>query len=108
MTILSSAIDTRGPEFQENAAHMAGLLDELHATIGAVIQGGGDRARERHLKRGKLLPRERVRRLLDPGAPFLELSQLAGLKLYDDNVPAGGVITGIGRVMGRELSLIHI
>ena len=65
-----------------------------------ALLGGGDVARERHLGRKKLLPRDRVDKLLDPGSPFLELSQLAGYELYEDDVPAGGIITGIGRIMG--------
>src|SRR5690606_30914870 len=71
-----------------------------------IKQGGGEQARERHLARGKLLPRERIRRLLDPGSPFLELSQLAAWGMYGNDVPAAGIITGIGRVSGRECVIV--
>jgi len=106
MTVLTSAIDTRAPAFAENAAANRALADDLKAQVAAVKAGGGDRARERHTARGKLLPRERVRTLCDAGAPFLELSQLAGHELYDDAVPAGGIVTGIGRVAGRECVIV--
>ena len=106
MTVLRSALDTRTAEFRENAAHTQGLATELRTQISAVKQGGGARARARHTARGKLLPRERVRLLLDPGAPFLELSQLAAHGMYDDAAPGAGIITGIGRVENRECVII--
>jgi 3-methylcrotonyl-CoA carboxylase beta subunit len=74
--------------------------------VATLLQGGGERARERHTGRGKLLPRERIRALLDPGSPFLELSQLAASGMYGDEVPCAGIITGIGRVAGRECMLV--
>lgn len=77
------------------------LVDDLRLTIAQIAQGGSQEARAKHLARGKLLPRERVERLLDPGTPFLEFSQLAAHNVYDDDVPAAGLITGIGRVSGR-------
>jgi 3-methylcrotonyl-CoA carboxylase beta subunit len=106
MSVIASAIDNRSAAFQANAAAMRALIDDLHAVVRRIKQGGDERARERHLARGKLLPRERVRRLLDPGSPFLELSQLAAHGMYDDEVPCAGIITGIGRVAGRECVIV--
>src|SRR2546421_11671059 len=102
MAILTSAVSPRSEEFKRNAAAMHGLVDRLRAEVRRVNEGGGPKARERHLARGKLLPRERVRTLLDVGSPFLELSQLAGHGLYGEDVVAAGIITGIGRINGQE------
>ncbi|MEE3326188.1 MAG: carboxyl transferase domain-containing protein [Myxococcota bacterium] len=85
---------------------MRDLIENLRAKQASIAEGGGKRAVEKHLARGKLLPRERVRQLLDPGTPFLEFSALAGEGLYEDPIPAGGIITGIGRVSGRECVVI--
>ncbi len=106
MTIFKSAIDTRSAGFKSNASHMRELADDLRARVGEIKVGGSERARQKHLNRGKLLPRDRVRTLLDVGSPFLEFSQLAAHGMYDDQVPAGGVITGIGRVSGRECVIV--
>ena len=106
MTVLKTAIDPKSAEFRENDAVMRGLVDDLRVTVTRIKEGGGERARQRHTDRGKLLPRDRVRRLLDPGAPFLEFSQLAGHEVYDDVVPAAGLITGIGRVAGAECVIV--
>jgi len=106
MPMIRSAIETRSESYQKNVAAMRALVDDLRTTVAEAKLGGGERARERHLARGKLLPRDRVRTLLDIGSPFLEFSQLAGYELYDDPVPAGGVITGIGRVSGRECVIV--
>ena len=106
MTVLATALDTGGEAFRGNEAAMAALVDDLETQVARVAEGGGARVRERHLARGKLLPRERLHVLLDPGAPFLELSQLAGHGLYEDAVPAGGIITGIGRIEGRECVVV--
>ena len=106
MTVLKSNISTRSPAFRENQAAMAALVSELREKVSKIKEGGGEKARERHLARGKLLPRERVRTLLDVGSPFLELSQLAADGLYDDEVPCAGLITGIGRVAGRECMIV--
>jgi 3-methylcrotonyl-CoA carboxylase beta subunit len=106
MTVLKSAVDPRSEEFRTNAAAMAALVADLRARVDAARLGGGEAARQKHLGRGKLLPRERVRTLLDPGAPFLEFSQLAAHGVYDDDVPAAGLITGIGRVSGRECVVV--
>ncbi len=106
MPVLTSGINLRSPEFRANAAAMQAHVAKLRALIAAVELGGGARARERHLSRGKLLPRERVDLLLDPGAPFLEFSQLAAYQVYREEVPAAGIVTGIGRVSGRECVIV--
>ena len=85
---------------------MRRLVDDLRATIDRIREGGGTAARERHAARGKMLPRERIRALLDSASPFLEFSQLAGHGLYGDPVPAGGIVTGIGRISGRECVIV--
>jgi 3-methylcrotonyl-CoA carboxylase beta subunit len=103
---LATSLDPRSAAFRENAAHMEALVADLRATTERIARGGGDEARERHLGRGKLLPRERVRVLLDAGSPFLELSPLAALGLYGDEVPCAGIVTGIGRVSGRECVIV--
>ncbi|MGF1594637.1 MAG: carboxyl transferase domain-containing protein [Kiloniellaceae bacterium] len=106
MPLISSKVKPRDPEFAANRRVNQHLADDLRARVEQIKQGGGAAARDRHLGRGKLLPRERVRRLLDSGSPFLELSQLAASGLYDDEVPAAGLITGIGRVSGRECVIV--
>ncbi len=103
---LRSIIDTRSAEFQANREVMTGLVIELRRTVEQVRQGGGERARARHVNRGKLLPRDRVRSLVDPGSPFLEVGQLAAHGMYGGEVPAAGLITGIGRVAGRECMIV--
>src|SRR5690242_16386479 len=85
---------------------MQAAVDDLRARVMQIRQGGGEGPRQRHLARGKLLPRDRVRVLLDPGSPFLELSQLAAFGMYGDEAPGAGIITGIGRVMGRECVVV--
>jgi len=97
-----SKINTRSPEFIANAVFMQQQVDDLKIKLEQIKLGGGKRSRDRHLSRGKLLPRDRVLALLDAGSPFLELSQFAAHKVYPDNVPAAGIITGIGRVGGRN------
>ena len=106
MTVLKSSIDTRAAEFAANAKAMQAAVDDLRANVEAVKQGGGEAARERHTGRGKMLPRERVRALLDPGSPFLELSQLAAHGMYDADIPAAGIITGVGRIAGIECVVV--
>ncbi len=106
MSLITTALDPRSPGFAENAAQMQSLVDDLREKLEKIALGGGQRAREKHLARGKLLPRERVHTLLDAGSPFLELSQFAGYRVYDDEVPAAGVITGIGRVAGQECVIV--
>jgi len=107
MMRLESSVDPDSAAFRENAAAMRALVDDLRATVARIAEGGGERARERHRARGKLPPRERIEVLLDPGAPFLELSQLAAHGVYgEDEVPAAGIITGVGRVCGRECVIV--
>ncbi len=106
MAVLESKVNQRSDAYKANFASMNTKLSQLRARVAAVKQGGGERSRARHLSRGKLLPRDRVRALLDRGAPFLELSQLAAFEVYDDNIASGGLITGIGRVSGRECLII--
>ncbi|MCX7373431.1 MAG: methylcrotonoyl-CoA carboxylase [Alphaproteobacteria bacterium] len=101
-----SQINPRGEEFRSRAAHNAALSEELRARVAMAALGGPERARERHTARGKLLPRQRVERLLDVGAPFLELSPLAAHGMYRDEVPGAGIITGIGRVSGRVCVIV--
>jgi 3-methylcrotonyl-CoA carboxylase beta subunit len=108
MAQIESTLDTRAEAYGRNREALSGAVAALKANVNKVAEGGGAAARERHLKRGKLLPRDRVRTLLDTGSPFLELSQLAAWGMYDDEVPCAGMITGIGRVSGREcLILAH-
>ena len=106
MPAIRSQIDQRSPEFQANAAQMRGLVDELKSQFAKVAEGGGEKARAKHTERGKLLPRERIRGLLDPGSPFLELSALAAHGMYENQAPCAGIITGIGRVDGIETLVI--
>src|SRR5690242_19279655 len=102
MSLLPTTVDTRSAEFQRNAEAMRRLLDEFEARQRQVRLGGSERSRQRHIARGKLLPRERVELLLDPGTPFLELSTLAGWDMYNNESPAGSGINGIGVVSGVE------
>jgi 3-methylcrotonyl-CoA carboxylase beta subunit len=106
VTVLRSSVSPGSDEFRANLEANEALVAELRRELDAVAQGGGERARERHVSRGKLLPRERVDRLLDPGAPLLELSPLAAHGLYDGEAPGAGIITGIGRVAGRECVIV--
>jgi 3-methylcrotonyl-CoA carboxylase beta subunit len=103
---IGTIIDTTSAEFQANAAAMGVLVDELARRRSEAALGGPERARERHAARNKLLPRTRVERLLDPGAPFLELAPLAANGMYDDAIHGAGLITGIGRVEGRECVIV--
>jgi 3-methylcrotonyl-CoA carboxylase beta subunit len=106
MSVLTTAIDRRSESFAANDAAMRDALGDLRATLARVEAGGGAAAVRRHLDRGKLLPRERIRALLDPGSPFLELSPLAAHAMYDGQVPAAGIVTGIGRIIGRECVVV--
>ena len=106
MSTLKSNLNARSAEFRTNAGAMSALVDDLRAKIDQVALGGGEAARAKHIARGKLLPRERVRSLLDAGSPFLELSQLAALNMYDNEAPCAGIITGIGRVLGQECMVV--
>ncbi|KAB2897566.1 MAG: methylcrotonoyl-CoA carboxylase [Dokdonella sp.] len=106
MSVIRSALDLRSAEFAANAAHLQAATEQWRALLSQAAQGGGDKARARHTERGKLLPRERIRALLDPGSPFLELSPLAAHGMYDGAAPCAGLIAGIGRVHGGEVLVI--
>ncbi len=106
MAVIKSTIDPKSDLFKANAEAMLALVADLRAKVEVIGRGGGDKAREKHLARGKLLPRDRIRKLLDPGSAFLEFSQFAAWGMYDDDVPAAGVLTGIGRVSGRECVIV--
>ena len=102
MTALVSKINTRDAAFAENEAHLLAQVADLRQVVAKIKLGGGEKYQQRHKARGKLLPRERLNGLLDDGSAFLELSQLAAHDVYDDDVPAAGIITGIGRICGQE------
>ncbi|HEY7747048.1 MAG TPA: carboxyl transferase domain-containing protein, partial [Desulfuromonadales bacterium] len=106
MSVLNTAIRTDSDDFRANAEAMSALVADLREKVARNEQGGSKEARKRHTERGKLLPRERIRRLLDDGSPFLEFSQFAAWGMYDTEVPAAGLITGIGRVEGRECVIV--
>ncbi len=106
MPIIQSNINTRSAEFTENSEHMQVQVDDLRQKLAAIKLGGGEKSRQRHLARGKLLPRDRVAGLLDPGSPFLEISQLAAMDVYGEEVHCAGVIAGIGRVSGQECMIV--
>jgi 3-methylcrotonyl-CoA carboxylase beta subunit len=111
MPVLETKLNARSAEFQANAAAMQAVVDDLKARIAKVQQGGGDAARAKHVARGKLLPRERVQTLLDPGTPFLEIAPLAALGMYPDrdgtdSAPAAGLVAGIGRVNGVHCMIV--
>src|SRR3954454_19822722 len=109
--ILDSKLNSRSDDFKTNANAMQALVDDLKAKVEQIALGGGDEPRKKHVARGKLLPRDRVQMLLDPGTPFLEFSQLAAYGMYKeasgvDAAPAAGIITGIGRVSGQECVIV--
>ncbi|MCE4557298.1 carboxyl transferase domain-containing protein [Roseateles cellulosilyticus] len=106
MPVLTTQLTPRSADFQANAEAMRALIDDLNAKLAQIAQGGGEAARAKHTARGKLLPRDRVELLLDPGTPFLEIAPLAGLNLYDNAAPGGGVVAGIGRVSGVECIIV--
>ncbi|HNI75949.1 MAG TPA: carboxyl transferase domain-containing protein, partial [Giesbergeria sp.] len=106
MPVLQTQLNARSADFQANAAAMRVLVDDLNAQIDKVAAGGGEAARAKHVARGKLLPRERVANLLDPGTPFLELAPLAALNMYNNDAPGAGLIAGIGRVSGVDCMIV--
>ena len=106
MPELTSSADPSSPVFRANAAHNRALAEQLRARTAEAALGGSESARQRHAGRGKLLPRDRVERLLDPGSPFLEVGALAAYGLYDGEAPGAGLITGVGRVSGREVMIV--
>ncbi|HET9077015.1 MAG TPA: carboxyl transferase domain-containing protein [Acidimicrobiales bacterium] len=104
--VLGTSVDPLSDAFNRNHEVMAGLVADLRARLAAVARGGSESSRRRHTERGKLLPRDRVERLLDPGTPFLELSPLAANGMYDDDCPGAGIITGVGMVAGRRCVVV--
>ena len=106
MEVLSSQIRTDGPEYQANRGRMLALVQEMRERHARAAEGGGARYLQRHREQGKLPVRERISLLLDPDTPFLELSALAAWDLYDNDAPAAGIVTGIGRVSGREVMIV--
>src|SRR5689334_19011327 len=103
---IDSKIDTGGEEFRARTDHNRALAEKLRADVAQAAQGGPEKHRKRHVERGKLLPRDRVERLLDPGSPFLEIGQLAACDMYEGEVPGAGIIAGIGRVSGRQVMIV--
>src|SRR5699024_8194866 len=106
MDVLTSAVDATSEDGERRAAAMRALVADLRERLAAAASGGSERARERHRARGKLLPRDRIDRLLDVGSPFLEIAPLAAAGCYDDEAPAAGVIAGIGNVSGRRCMIV--
>ena len=106
MPVIKSQLHTRSAEYRVNYERMRGLVEDLRRQVARVALGGDEQARGKHVARGKLLPRERVRTLLDPGSPFLEVGQLAAHAMYGDEAPSAGIITGIGRISGRECIVV--
>ncbi|MNF26790.1 Methylmalonyl-CoA carboxyltransferase 12S subunit [compost metagenome] len=106
MTTLKTQINTRSAEYAANRESILAQVNDLHALLARIREGGGPKAQERHTSRGKLLPRDRIDQLLDPGSPFLEVGQLAAYEVYGEDVPAAGVIAGIGRIEGVECMII--
>ena len=106
MSVIESRLNTRSGEFQANAAALQAMVDDLQQQVALAAVGGGEAARARHVARGKLLPRDRVQMLLDPGTPFLEMSPLAAHGMYNGDAPGAGVITGVGRVSGVDCVIV--
>ena len=106
MPKIETKIDTGSEEFAANAGANRALADDLKHVVNKISKGGSDRAREKHLSRGKLLPRDRIRTLVDRGAPFLEIGQLAAYGLYDNEVPSAGIIAGIGQISDTDCMIV--
>ena len=106
MSKLGTQLNARSADFQANAQAMRVVVDDLRAQAAKIAQGGGEAARAKHLGRGKLLPRDRVQMLLDPGTPFLELAPLAALNMYNNDAPGAGLIAGVGRVSGVDCMIV--
>src|SRR5690625_3755561 len=106
MEPLRSTVDTTSDRFRDNDAHHRASVRQLRQRLAKAASGGSARARERHLGRGKLLPRDRVEALLDPATAFLELSPLAAHGMYDDEAPGAGIITGVGRISGVDCVVV--
>ncbi|HXF90466.1 MAG TPA: carboxyl transferase domain-containing protein, partial [Candidatus Nitrosotenuis sp.] len=106
MQTIRSQISSKSPDYQINYQAMQNLVDDLRMKLSQIHQGGGSNARQKHASRGKLFVRDRIHYLLDDGSAFLELSPLAGEGIYGDPVPAAGIVTGIGRIQGRECMIV--
>ena len=106
MPAIRSQLDPRSEEYRANERRMRGLVADLKEKVTAISAGGDEAARAKHMARGKLLVRERVRTLLDPGSPFLEIGQLAAFGMYGGEVPSASMVAGIGRVSGRECVIV--
>ena len=106
MTTLDTQLNPRSADFQANASAMCALVEDLHLQLAKSAAGGGEAARAKHTARGKLLPRDRVQMLLDPGTPFLEVAPLAALGMYKGDAPGAGLIAGIGRVSGVDCMIV--
>src|ERR1700741_4106897 len=104
--VLDTRLSPESETFRANAAHNRALAERLRKDVAKAAKGGNEKSRERHVSRGKLLPRDRVERLLDPGSPFLEIGQLAACDLYHREVPGAGMIAGIGRVSSRQVMIV--
>ena len=104
--VLQTMVQPESEAFHSNAAHNRALRDDLRSRVAEAALGGNEKSRERHVGRGKLLPRERVERLLDPGSPFLEIGQLAACDMYGGEIPGAGMIAGIGRVSGQQAMIV--
>src|SRR3954447_573434 len=106
MAVIQTALDPRSAAFRANSEAMRALVADLRDKTADIARGGDEASRKRHESRGKLLARERIRLLLDPGSAFLELSAFAAYQMYDGAVPAAGLVTGIGRIAGRECVVV--
>ncbi len=106
MSKIISALNTESDDYKSNQSYMVALIAQLESIITQIVRGGDEKARQRHLQHGKLLPRDRLQQLLDPGSSFLELSQLAAYQVYPDPLPAAGIITGIGRIANQECMVV--
>ncbi|MEP2301775.1 MAG: carboxyl transferase domain-containing protein, partial [Kangiellaceae bacterium] len=106
MPALKTKLNSKSQEFKDSVQAMTSLVDDLKSKMQVIAEGGGEERQQKHMSRGKLLPRERVRKLLDVGSPFLELSQFAAYDMYDNQVPSAGIITGIGLVNGQECVIV--
>src|SRR3954469_25863835 len=103
---IDSEIVADNEQFRARSEHNRALAAKLRADVAKAARGGTEKHRERHVSRGKLLPRDRVERLLDPGSPFLEISQLAACDMYDSEVPGAGIIAGVGRVSRKQVMIV--
>src|SRR5687767_2079938 len=106
MQTITSHLNPNEPQFKANAEHHRALADELRQRLDEVRQGGGEKYQQRHREQGKLYVRDRIDRLLDAGTAFLEIAPLAAYELYKEDAPGAGIVTGIGRISGRECLIV--